>query len=114
MHIAASLMTVMARPCACACTVVVRSPRGDGGPSLGDRPPGGGGGPSSLGCGTTRGGGFTHDLPCYPENDSCVPHLGLSWDAFSRAGWAGTILMWPRQCPQKKHYDKWPIVLLSI
>ena len=76
MHIAASLMTVMARPscttvrlfgaspccnfCACkrACTVVVRSPSGGGGgASLGNRPPGGGGGPPSLGWGTTRGGG---------------------------------------------------------
>ena len=35
--------------CKCACTVVVRFPRGGGGPSLGDHPPGGGGGPSSLG-----------------------------------------------------------------
>ena len=34
-----------------------RSPEGHGGPSLGDRPPGGGGRPSSLGWGTTRGGG---------------------------------------------------------
>ena len=76
MHIAASLLTVMARPscttvrlfgaspccnscaCKCACTVVVRSPRGGGGgPSLGNCPPGGGGGPSSLGWGTTMGGG---------------------------------------------------------
>ena len=73
MHIAASLMTVMARPSCTtvrlfgashyhvlslrpACTVVVRSPRGGGrGPSLGDRPPGGGGGPSSLGWGMARG-----------------------------------------------------------
>ena len=65
----ASLMTVMTRPscttvrlfgtspccnfcaCKCACTVVVRPPGGDGGPSLGNRPLGGGGGPSSLGGG---------------------------------------------------------------
>ena len=34
-------------------------PLGDGGgPSLGDRPPGGGGGPSSLGWGRTRRGGY--------------------------------------------------------
>ena len=32
------------------------SPKGGGGPSLGDHPPRGGGGPSSLGWGTTRGG----------------------------------------------------------
>ena len=41
----------------CACTVVVQFPRGGGGGSLGDRPPGGGGGPSSLGWGRTGGGG---------------------------------------------------------
>ena len=75
MHIAVSLMTVMARPSCTTvrlfgashchvlplrpeCTVVVRSPRGGGGPSLGDRPLGGGGGPSSVGWGTTRGGGY--------------------------------------------------------
>ena len=71
MHIAASLLTVMARPSCttvrlfgasaplkCACPVVVRfQGGGGGGASLGDRPPGGGGGPSSLGWGTTRGGG---------------------------------------------------------
>ena len=46
--------------CKCRCTVVVRFPRGGGGPSLGDRPPGGGGGPSSLGWGRkSRGGGGT-------------------------------------------------------
>ena len=74
MHIAASLMTVMARPSCTtvrlfgashchvlplrpACTVVVRSPRGGvGGPSLGDRPPGGGGGPLPWG-GEQQGGG---------------------------------------------------------
>ena len=74
MHIAASLMTVMARP---SCTTVrlfgashchvlplcpallwgCGPPGGGGGPSLGDHPLGGGGGPSSLGWGTTRGGG---------------------------------------------------------
>ena len=58
--------TVMARP---SCTTVClfgasqmcvygggAVPQGAGGPSLGNRPPGGGGGPSSLGWGTTRGG----------------------------------------------------------
>ena len=69
MHIAASLLTVMARP---TCTTVhlfgasqmcvygggaVPQGGGGGGASLGNRPPGGGGGPSSLGWGTTRGGG---------------------------------------------------------
>ena len=44
--------------CKCACTLVVRSPRGGWGPSLDNRPPRGGGGPSSLGWGTTRGGGY--------------------------------------------------------
>ena len=42
--------------CKCACTVVVRSPGGGGGPSLRDSPSGGGGGPSSLG-GEGQGGG---------------------------------------------------------
>ena len=63
MHIAASLLTVMARPscttvrlfgasqmCVCGGGAVP----GGGGGSLGHRPPGGGGGPSSLGWGTTR------------------------------------------------------------
>ena len=75
MHIAASLMTVMARPsctthvwrlsvlqflCLQMCVYgggAVPQGGGGGGPSLGDRPPGGGGGPFSLGWGTTRGGG---------------------------------------------------------
>ena len=73
MHIAASIMTVMARPScttvhlfgASHCHVLPLRPAlpwgcgplvGGGGPSLGDHPPGGGGGPSSLGWGTTRGG----------------------------------------------------------
>ena len=51
--------------CKCACTVVVRSPRRVGGPSLGDRPPGGGGGPSSLRWGTTRGGGTNGQNECH-------------------------------------------------
>ena len=54
--------------CKCACTVVVRSPRGGGGGlSLGDRPPRGGGGPSSLGWGTTRGGGGTKSAKPPPK-----------------------------------------------
>ena len=64
--------------CKCACTVVVRSPGGGGGPSLGDRPPGGGGGPSSLGWGTTRGGGGTiyNPSPGRPSAGEVVQILG--------------------------------------
>ena len=58
--------------CKCACTVVVRSPRGGGGgPSLGDRPPGVGGGPSSLGWGRT-GGGVRNFLSLVALSESCV------------------------------------------
>ena len=74
MHIAASLMTMMARPSCTtvrlfgashchvlplcpACTVVVRSPRGGGGRHLVTVPQGVVGDRLPLGWGTTRGGG---------------------------------------------------------
>ena len=55
--------------CKCACTVVVRSPRGGGGggPSLGDRPPGGWWGTVFPGVGNDKGGGVTSErtLPTF-------------------------------------------------
>ena len=54
--------------CKCACTV-------GGGPSLGDRPPGGGGGPSSLGWGRTGGGGGEPlPLTCSTEGARSTAH----------------------------------------
>ena len=62
--------------CKCACTVVVRSPGGGGGPSLGDRPLGGGGRPSSLGWGRMGGGVATLGGACC-RTTHCIHIIGI-------------------------------------